>query len=128
MECGKRSISIAGRLRSTQPAQRRSGARGREGAVEQYVFVRLHTREGEETAVEEALREVTGPSREEDGCLSFHTFRSMRDRRLFFIHSRWLNEAAFQKHAVLPHTVRFLTRVDALLDQPRDVTRTEMIE
>ena len=96
--------------------------------MEQYVFVRLHAREGEETAVEEALRAVTGPSREEDGCLSFHTFRSMRDPRLFFIHSRWLNEAAFQKHAVLPHTVRFLTRVDALLDQPRDVTRTEMIE
>jgi quinol monooxygenase YgiN len=98
-----------------------------EGAMEQYLFVRLHAREGEESAVEEALREVTGPSREEDGCLSFHTFRSMRDRRLFFIHSRWVDEAAFQKHAVLPHTVRFLERVDALLDQPRDVTRTEMI-
>ena len=96
--------------------------------MEQYVFVRLHAREGEETAVEEALREVTGPSRKEEGCLSFRIFRSMRDQRLFFIHSRWVDEAAFQKHAVLQHTVRFLTRVDALLDQPRDVTRTEMIE
>ena len=96
--------------------------------MEQYVFVRLHAREGEESAVEEALHEVTRPSREEKGCLSFHIFRSMRDQRLFFIHSRWVDEAAFQKHAVLPHTVRFLTRVDALLDQPRDVTRTEMIE
>jgi quinol monooxygenase YgiN len=98
-----------------------------EGAVDQYVFVRLHAREGEENAVEEALREVTGPSRQEAGCLSFHTFRSMRDRRLFYIHSRWVDEAAFQAHAELPHTVRFLERVDALLDQPRDVTRTEMI-
>jgi quinol monooxygenase YgiN len=98
-----------------------------EGAVEQYVFVRLHAREGQESAVEEAFREVTRPSREENGCLSFHTFRSMRDRRLFFIHSRWVDEAAFQKHAALPHTVRFLERVDALLDQPREVTRTEMI-
>lgn len=97
------------------------------GAVELYVFVRLHAREGEESAVEEALREVTGPSREERGCLSFHTFRSMRDRRLFFIHSRWVDDAAFQEHGVLPHTVRFLERVDALLDQPREVTRTEMI-
>jgi len=95
--------------------------------MEQYVFVRLHAPEGEERAVEEALREVTGPSREEPGCLSFHIFRSMRDRRLFYIHSRWVDEAAFQAHAELPHTVRFLQRVDALLDQPRDVTRTEMI-
>jgi quinol monooxygenase YgiN len=98
-----------------------------EGAVDQYVFVRLHAREGEESAVEEALRDVTGPSREEPGCLSFHAFRSMRDRRLFYIHSRWVDEAAFQAHAELPHTVRFLKRVDALLDQPRDVTRTELI-
>ncbi len=96
--------------------------------MEQYAFVRLHAREGEESAVEEALREVAGPTREETGCLSFHTFRSMRDPRLFFIHSRWVDEAAFRKHADLSHTVRFLKRVDRLLDQPRDVTRTEMID
>src|SRR6266436_6716534 len=100
---------------------------GWEGAVEQYVFVRLHALQGEESAVKEALREVTGPSREEAGCVSFHTFRWMRDRRLYFIHSRWLDEAAFQAHAGLPHTVRFLERVDTLPDQPRDATRTEMI-
>jgi quinol monooxygenase YgiN len=76
-----------------------------EVAVEQYVFVRLHAREGEESAVEEVLREVTGPSREEPGCLSFHTFRSMRDPRLFYIHSRWVDEVAFQVHSELPHTV-----------------------
>lgn len=96
--------------------------------MEQYTFVRLHAREGEESAVEEALREVARPSREEEGCLNLHVFRSMRDRRLFYIHSRWVDEAAFRKHAELPHTVKFLKRVDALLDQPRDVARTEMID
>jgi quinol monooxygenase YgiN len=96
--------------------------------VEQYSFVRLHAREGEEEAVEEALHEVAAPSRGEVGCLNLHVFRSMRDRRLFYIHSRWVDEAAFQKHAGLPHTVRFLKRVDTLLDQPRDVARTEMID
>src|SRR5258708_38798347 len=98
-----------------------------EGPVDQYVFVRLHAREGEESAVEQALRDVTGPSRQEPGCLSFHTFRSMRDRRLFYIHSRWVDEAAFQAHAELPHTVRFLKRVDALLDQSRDVPGAEIL-
>jgi quinol monooxygenase YgiN len=96
--------------------------------MELYGFVRLHAREGEESAVEQTLREVTGLSREETGCLSIHAFRSMRDRRLFFIHSRWVDETAFQAHGALPHTVRFLERVDALLDQPREVARTEMIE
>jgi quinol monooxygenase YgiN len=51
----------------------------------------------------------------------------VRDPRLFYIHSRWVSEAAFEVHADLPHTVRFLERVDALLDQPRDVTRTQLM-
>ncbi|MGB4785474.1 MAG: hypothetical protein WAQ77_12215, partial [Candidatus Acidiferrum sp.] len=59
---------------------------------------------------------------------SCHTFRGTRDRRLFFIYSRWVDEAALQMHAGLAHTVRFLERVDALLDQPKEVTRTEMME
>ena len=96
--------------------------------MEQYTFVRLHAREGEESAVEDVLCDVAGPTREETGCLSFHTFRGTRDRRLFFIHSRWVDDAALQVHAGLPHTVRFLERVDALLDQPKEVTRTEMME
>jgi quinol monooxygenase YgiN len=96
--------------------------------VEQHVFVRFHACEGEEQAVREALLEVAGPSREEAGCLSFQVFRSIRDPRLFYIHSRWVDEAAFQKHAELPHTVKFLKRVDSLLDQPREVARTEMID
>jgi quinol monooxygenase YgiN len=99
-----------------------------EGDVEQYVFVRLHAREGEESGVEEALREVAGASRQEHGCLSFHAFRSVRDQRLFYIHSRWVDEVAFERHAELAHTVRFLERVDILLDEPRNVTRTEMVE
>jgi quinol monooxygenase YgiN len=106
---------------------RRNQRSKREEAVKQDVFVRLHAREGEESAVEQALRDVLAPSREEQGCLSFHLFRSMRDRRLFYIHSRWRDQAAFQMHAELPHTVLFLERVDALLDQPRDVARTELI-
>jgi quinol monooxygenase YgiN len=47
---------------------------------------------------------------------------------LFYIHSRWADEAAFQRHAELDHTVRFLKRVDALLDEPRNVARTERME
>jgi quinol monooxygenase YgiN len=99
-----------------------------EAAVELYGFVRLHAQEGKESAVEEALREVIRLSREELGCVSIHAFRSLRDRQLFFIHSRWADEEAFQLHGGLPHTVKFLERVDTLLDQPREVARTEMIE
>ena len=95
--------------------------------MEQDVFVRLRARVGEEEAVEAALREVLVPSRSEPGCLSFHLFRSMRDPQLFYIHSRWKDAEAFEKHAVFAHTELFLKKVDALLDPPREVARTERI-
>lgn len=95
--------------------------------MEMHIIARFHAREGEEDAVEAALREVAGPSREEPGCLDLHVFRSTRNRRLFFIHSRWKDEAAFEIHADLPHTVRFLECVAPLIDHPLDVNRTEVI-
>jgi len=95
--------------------------------MEMFLFARFHARPGQESAVAEALRDVIPPSREEPGCLGIHAFRSTRDRQLFYIHSRWKDEAAFEIHAGLPHTVRFLERVAPLIDHPLDITRAERI-
>ena len=95
--------------------------------MELFIFGRFHAHPGHETAVEQALRNVVGPSREEAGCLSIHAFRSARDPRLFYIHSRWVDETAFDHHAGLPHTVRFIERVQALIDHPLDVTRARLV-
>jgi quinol monooxygenase YgiN len=77
--------------------------------------------------VAEALLAVLAPSREEPGCLSIHAFQSMRDPLLFYIHSRWKDEAAFERHAGLPHTLRFVERVAPLIDHALDVTRAGRI-
>jgi quinol monooxygenase YgiN len=95
--------------------------------VELFVFARFHARPGHEGAVAEALRDVLGPTRGEPGCLSIHAFRSTRDPQLFYIHSRWKDEAAFDAHAGLPHTVRFVQRMEPLIDHALDVSRTERI-
>jgi len=94
--------------------------------VELFIFARFYSLPGQESAVAEALRDVLGPSREEEGCLSIHAFRSIRDPRLFYVHSRWTNAAAFDLHAKLPHTVHFIERVEPLIDHPVDVTRAEL--
>jgi quinol monooxygenase YgiN len=95
--------------------------------MELYIFGRFHARAGQESAVAQALREVAGPTREEPGCCGYGAFRSSRDPRLFYVHSRWTDEAAFDRHAGLPHTVRFLATVEPLIDHPLDVTRTRAI-
>ena len=95
--------------------------------MELFIFARFHARAGQEEAVAEALRDTVTPSREEAGCLNIHAFRSIRDPRLFYIHSRWKDDAAFEHHAGLSHTVRFIERVQPLIDHPLDVNRTERI-
>ena len=94
--------------------------------MELFIFARFHARPGNEDAVARALRDVVAPSREEPGCVSIHAFRSTRDPRLFYIHSRWKDEAAFENHAGLPHTVRFIGSVEPLLDQALEVARATL--
>ena len=91
--------------------------------MELFIFARFHAREGEEAAVAAAVRDVIGPSRAEAGCLSIAAFGATRNPRLFYIHSRWVDEAAFDLHATLPHTVAFLARVQPLIDHPLDIAR-----
>lgn len=96
--------------------------------MELYIFARFHAREGQERALELALREVRGPTRAEPGCLSHEVFRSTRDPRLFWVHSRWIDEGAFEKHVPMPHTVRFLEKVEPLIDHTLEVSRARSIE
>jgi quinol monooxygenase YgiN len=96
--------------------------------MELTVFARFHAREGQEDAVAALMRDQLGPVRAEAGCLAIEAFRSTRDPRLFYFHSRWVNEGAFDIHAGLPHTVRFLGCVQPLIDHPLDVMRTLPLE
>ena len=92
--------------------------------MELFIFARFRAREGQQEAVEAALREVVAPTREESGCVEIAACRYMHDPRLFWIHSRWIDEAAFEKHANLHHTTRFIERVQHLIDHPLDVARS----
>jgi quinol monooxygenase YgiN len=91
--------------------------------MELFIFARFHARESQDPAVADALRDVIGPTREEPGCLAIDAYRSTRDPSLFYIHSRWIDEAAFENHAGLSHTVRFIERVRTLIDHDLEVTR-----
>jgi quinol monooxygenase YgiN len=95
--------------------------------MELFVFARFHARPGNEGALERALQRVVVPTRAEAGCLSIGLFRSTRNPRLFYIHSRWVDEAAFDLHATLPHTTEFLPRAESLIDHALDITRAELI-
>lgn len=95
--------------------------------MELFIIARFHAHPGNEDALAAAMLEVIAPTQAEPGCLSIHAFRSKRDAQLFFICSRWKDEAAFDAHAGLPHTARFLAAVEPLIDHPLEVNRVERI-
>ena len=84
--------------------------------MEVFVFARLHARAGKRSELQHAIHAVQGPTRAEPGCLAYGAFRSVRDLDEFYIHSRWQDMAAFERHAELPHTIHFLASIEPLLD------------
>jgi quinol monooxygenase YgiN len=95
--------------------------------MELFIFARFHAREGQEAALAAVLGEQVPAARIEPGCLAIVAHRSIRDPRLFWIHSRWSSEAAFEVHAELPCTRHFAETVQRLIDHPFDATRTHAI-
>jgi quinol monooxygenase YgiN len=69
-------------------------------------------------AFREELLRVNGPSRDEIGCLRIDVFESVRGPFEFAVYSEWVDEAAFELHAALPHTTRFIAASEKLLTHP----------
>ena len=95
--------------------------------MEVFIFARLHAAPGKRDSVREAMWRIQGPTRKEPGCLSYGAFESLRDPDEFVIHTHWKELSAFEAHAELPHTVRFVAEVEPLLDHPFKVTVSEQI-
>jgi quinol monooxygenase YgiN len=92
-----------------------------------HFIVHFHTHFGKETEFREELVRVVPPSRAEPGCLSIHAFESLRQPTEFAIHSEWMDEAAFEQHSQMPHTLRFAEAAERLLTHPIQGLRSREI-
>jgi quinol monooxygenase YgiN len=93
-----------------------------------FIFARFHARSGQEEAVAAAIRAVLPQTAAEPGCHAIGAYRALRDPRLFYIQSRWIDEAAFERHAGLAHTLRFIETVEPLIDHPLEVVRSQPLD
>ena len=92
-----------------------------------HFLVRFEPLPGMEIEFREELLRVVEPTRTEIGCLAIHVFESLRAPFAFAIHSEWVDEAAFELHARLPHTVQFLEAAKRLLTNGVNGLRTREI-
>ena len=92
-----------------------------------YIFARIEPKPGKELQIRDALEAVLEPTRGEAGCLRIHLYESVRDPPLWFIHSEWADEAAFDAHVELPHTQRFIAAIAGLTTHPLAAVRTKQV-
>ncbi|MDB5495858.1 MAG: putative Antibiotic biosynthesis monooxygenase [Phenylobacterium sp.] len=92
------------------------------------IFARFHAAPGCAEALAAAIREVTPQTRAEPGCLGIEAYRSIVDPQLFHIHSHFVDAAAFEIHVGLAHTATFIGKADTLIDELREVSRTQPLD
>jgi quinol monooxygenase YgiN len=85
------------------------------------LIVQLRPREGQETLLEAELRALVGPTRKEDGCLTYDLHRSAEGPSAFLLDEVWASREAHSRHTGTPHFLRWNARKDALLAS-REVT------
>jgi quinol monooxygenase YgiN len=75
----------------------------------------LRAREAQEPLLEAELRALVGPTRKEDGCLTYDLHRSADVPGGFLLHEVWETREAHRAHTQTPHFIRWNARKDALL-------------
>ena len=109
----------SGRRRGRAGGPRRSAVRkAREGKLPKEavtLVVLLKAREGQEPLLEAELRALVGPTRREDGCITYDLHRGADLASSFLLHEVWESREAHRAHTQTPHFIRWNARKDALL-------------
>jgi len=78
-------------------------------------MVILRARDGQELLLEAELHALIGPSRKEEGCLTFDLHGSVDQPGSYLLHEVWASREAHSEHTRTPHFLRWDARKDALL-------------
>jgi len=90
------------------------------------LIVQLRPRDSQELLLEAELRALLGPTRKEDGCMTYDLHRSADGPSAFLLHEVWASREAHSRHTNTPHFLRWNARKDALLAS-RDATHWKQV-
>jgi len=107
--------------RKTRPRKARSKANRGLPKDAVTLVVNLRAREGQELLLEAELRALVGPTRREQGCLTYDVYRGTELPGAFLLHEVWASREDHRLHTQTPHFLRWNARKDALL-AARDAT------
>lgn len=77
-------------------------------------------KEGKTDDVINVFNELAGPSRAENGCLSYELFQDQKDTRVFLIIEEWADQLALDAHKKTDHFVNLVPVLDELTEKKLD--------
>jgi quinol monooxygenase YgiN len=79
------------------------------------LVVLLRPKPSQETLLEAELRALVGPTRREEGCITYDLHRAIEAPGAFLLHEVWATREDHRLHTQTPHFLRWDARKDALL-------------
>jgi quinol monooxygenase YgiN len=79
------------------------------------LIVLLRAKPGQEVLLEAELRALIGPTRREEGCITYDLHRAVEIPGAFLLHEVWVTREDHRAHTKTPHFMRWDARKDALL-------------
>jgi quinol monooxygenase YgiN len=113
--------SAARRKAGKKTRKRRPSKDGKLSKEAVTLIVVLKSREGQEPLLEAELRALVGPTRREEGCITYDLHRGADVPGAYLLHEIWASREHHRLHTQTPHFIRWNARKDALLAS-RDLT------
>ena len=105
----------AARKPKTRPRKFRRASKGKLPKEAVTLVVILRAREEQEYLLEAELRAMVGPTRKEEGCITYDLHRSIDPPIGFLLHEVWASREAHTAHTNTQHFLRWNARKDTLL-------------
>jgi quinol monooxygenase YgiN len=80
------------------------------------VAATMVAKKGKEKELEAQLRGLVGPSRKDQGCLSYDLHQSLDDPAVFFFYETWESKAALDQHMAAPHFTAYREKSKDLVE------------
>jgi steroid delta-isomerase-like uncharacterized protein len=91
------------------------------GTAQLVVIATATAKPGSESKLEQALRDVAGPTRAQPGCLRWELFRSVADPAQLTALEYWASEQDHEQHLKGDHVRRLIDQFEALVAGPPQI-------
>lgn len=91
------------------------------------VISHIRARQGYEAIVQDLLVKLLGPTRLEEGCITYTLHQSLTDPKLFMLYQTWTSEGHLERHGETPHSAGFRRVAPTVLDGPIAQTRWKTV-